>query len=115
MAIEDQYWQALQARVCAKCVDGDGEGGCRLSRDMECAMKKYFPEILSIINTTYSSSIMPYQEQLRNKVCGACIHQSPSGTCSLREGVDCALDRYFPLIVQVIEETQLKERLYKGR
>jgi hypothetical protein len=28
--------------------------------------------------------------------------------------VACALDRYFPMIVEVIEETQLKHRLHMG-
>jgi hypothetical protein len=30
----------------------------------------------------------------------------------MRDETECALDRYFPLIVQVIEETQLKKRLH---
>ena len=74
-------------------------------------MKKYFPQILEVVGSSYSHSMEPYEKLLRNKVCGICIHQSPSGSCSLRNEVECALDRYFPLIVQVIEEAQLRERI----
>ncbi|MBM2841002.1 MAG: hypothetical protein HW412_1530 [Bacteroidetes bacterium] len=46
----------------------------------------------------------PYIEALRKNVCADCLHQSPDGTCSFRSNVDCGLDRYFPLIVEAIEE-----------
>ena len=111
MTTEQDYWEALQAGICVKCADGDGRGGCRIAAGRDCAMKTHLPQILEAVNSVYSSSIAPYEEQLRKKVCGVCTHQSADGTCRLRTDVECALDRYFPLIVQVLEETQLKHRL----
>jgi hypothetical protein len=111
MPTEQEYWEALQAKICAKCIDGDGHGECRIAAGRECALKTYFPQILDAVNSVYSPSIEPYEEQLRAKVCGVCVHQSAGGTCHVRESVECALDRYFPMIVQVVEETQLKKRL----
>ncbi|HXG01338.1 MAG TPA: hypothetical protein VNL69_11130 [Bacteroidota bacterium] len=106
MATYEQLWQALQQRVCVKCLDGNGQGGCRVSHDGFCALKVYFPAIIDVVNSVQSTSILPYEEQLRRRVCSTCKMQSPDGTCVLREHVDCALDRYFPLIVEVIEEEQ---------
>ncbi len=88
-------------------MDGDGFGGCRLHHSLDCGLKKYFPQIIEVVGSTYGSSIEPYERVLRNKICGICIHESPGGVCSLRDDVNCALDRYYPLIVEVIEEAQV--------
>ena len=106
MPTRDEYWLALQQRVCAKCIDGDGAGNCRLAQDEDCALKTHFPLILEVIQSTSSDKIDPYLERLRNSVCGICIHQSADNSCRLRDNVDCALDRYYPLIVEVIEEVE---------
>ena len=111
MPTEQEYWDALQAKVCVKCVDGDGKGECRIAGGTACALQAYLPQIIQTINSVYSHSIVPYEEQLREHICSACVHQSADGHCQVRKDVACALDRYFPLIVQVIEETQLKKRL----
>jgi hypothetical protein len=111
MLTDDEYWMMMRAKICSRCVDGDGSGGCRIAHTQECALKKYFPQILEVVGSSYSGSIEPYEQKLRNKVCGLCIHQSSSGVCSLRNEVDCALDRYFPMIVQVIEEAQWLEAM----
>ena len=112
MPTDQEYWEALQRKVCAHCVDGDGSGACLIAPGRDCALKTHFPRIIESVNSVFSSSIEPYVEQLRKKVCSACSHQEPGGACSLRDDVECALDRYYPLIAQVIEETQLKKRLH---
>ena len=114
MPSEQQYWELIRETVCRKCIDGDGQAGCRLSRDRECAVKHYLPQIIDVVNSTYSTAIGPYEDQLRSKVCGVCVHQSKHGECSIRDDVECALDRYFPLIVQAIEGGQLRERFKTG-
>ena len=111
MPTNEEYWAALQQKICAKCVDGDGGGGCRIAPGHECAVKTHFPQIIESVNSVFSQSVEPYVEQLRKKVCAVCTSQSSEGACRLRDETECALDRYFPLIVQVIEETQLKKRL----
>jgi hypothetical protein len=115
MPTEEEFWQALQSKVCLRCLDGDGNGNCRISRDGFCAVKAYLPQILDAINSVYSHSIVPYEEQLRKKVCDACVNQSKQGHCFLRDEVECALDRYFPLIVEVVEETQRRSHLVASK
>ncbi len=111
MPTQEEYWQALQAKICVKCLEGDGQGNCRIAHDGFCAMKMHFPQILEVVNSVYSHSILPYEEELRRKVCFHCKNQTSDGRCSLRDHVECSLDRYFPLIVEVIEETQMRARL----
>ncbi|MBX2990184.1 MAG: hypothetical protein KF749_03340 [Bacteroidetes bacterium] len=115
MPTREEYWEAFQARICVRCLDGSGDGHCRIAGDGFCAMKEYLPAVIEAVNSVYSHSIIPYEEQLRRHVCGSCKHQSSNGSCSLREEVDCALDRYFPLIVEVIEETQKRSHIAASR
>ncbi len=108
MTTQEQVWEGLRGRVCVKCVDGDGRGQCRIARGTACTIKEHFDKVLVAVNSVFSPSIEPYEEQLRRSVCSTCSHQDSAGVCSLRDAVECALDRYFPLIVEVIEDTQLR-------
>ena len=108
MSKEEEYWEAIQQKICSKCVDGDGKGNCLIGRERECALEVFFPHILEVVRSVSSPSIAPYEDRLRSKICALCIHQKPSGICTVRDEVECALDRYFPLIVEVIEELQQK-------
>jgi hypothetical protein len=111
MPTSDEYWAALQAKICVKCVDGNGSGACLIAPGRDCALRTHFDKIIAAVNAVYSHSVTPYVDELRKNVCASCAGQTPGGSCSLRDETECALDRYFPLIVQVIEETQLKKRL----
>ena len=106
---QQKYLREIQAIVCHKCIDSDGKGNCLLSRDTECAMKLFFPQIVEAVRSTYSTSMETYERALREKVCSVCAHQTHDGICSLRNDVECALDRYFPLLVQRIESLDHRE------
>lgn len=105
-----EYLEEILARICPKCVDGDGAGNCRIATGNECAVKRFYPQIMDVVRSAYSTSMEPYEVALRAKVCTACIHQSTDGKCAVRDDVECSLDRYFPLIVQVIEELDVRKR-----
>jgi hypothetical protein len=111
MTANQEYLDELLSRICPKCVDGDGEGDCRIAQGRECAIRRFYPQIVEVVRSTYSTSMVPYEAALRAKICTVCVHQAADGKCALRDDVECALDRYFPLIVQVIEESDLKKRL----
>ena len=102
----DKYWRAVQSRVCVKCIDGDGHGNCRLSSEDACGLKLHFPRIVETVLAVQSNTIEPYIEALRQHVCAECKHQSADGTCTIRTHVDCGLDRYFPLVIEAIEEVR---------
>lgn len=104
----DKYWQAVQQRVCAHCVDSDGLGNCRLSSEDACGLKLHFPRIVETVLAVKSNTIEPYIEALRQNVCADCRHQSPDGTCAFRSNRDCGLDRYFPLVIEAIEGVRLQ-------
>ncbi len=105
----DDYWEAVRAKVCVKCIDGDGHGTCRLTGAYACGLSVHFPRMVETVLSVESEAMEPFIEALRNNVCTTCLHQSPDGTCSFRSNVDCGLDRYFPLIVETIEELHARQ------
>ena len=104
----EPYWEAVRSKVCVACVDSDGKGNCRLSGEEECSLKVYFPLIVQVVKNVHNDSLDEYVTALRNIVCSQCRHLGPDGRCRYRAAVDCGLDRYFPLIVQAIEEADVK-------
>ena len=94
----------LRQRVCPSCVRYTRDGGCSLPVDRPCSLFSNLDEIVKIVAATSSRRIDPYVDLLRDRVCGACHFQNDHGQCPCRENVDCALDTYYPIIVDVIEE-----------
>lgn len=102
----EQYWDAVQRTVCRKCVDSDAKGNCRLTGEEECGLRLHFPKIVDTVLSVEADTLDPYIEALRRNVCAYCRHQSPDGTCMFRGRADCGLDRYFPMIVEAVEEVR---------
>ncbi len=99
----DQHWDSIRQRVCRKCIDGDSKGGCRLPVDETCALNTFFPEIVETVSRVHSGSYQDYVDALRARVCMSCEHQFSNGFCAKRNSLECALDRYYPVIIEVIE------------
>ena len=53
-----EYWKAVQQKVCVKCIDGDRHGNCRLSPQFDCGLKKYFSNVVHVIQTTHSDNVL---------------------------------------------------------
>lgn len=103
------YWEEIQSRICVKCIDGDRKGNCRLAAEDVCPLKLHLPEIVTTVANVKSDSYQGYVNSLRRNVCILCDWQSPEGTCQRRADLECALDRYHPLVVDIIE--YVRERI----
>ncbi len=99
----DQYWQVIQEKICPRCLDGDGHGECRLPVGEECALKSFLPQIVITIANAKSDSIEGYVNLLRRNVCILCEHQNADMSCKRRNDLECAIDRYYPLVLQIVE------------
>ena len=99
----DMYWDSIRKTVCRKCIDGDGKGGCRLPIDESCGLETFFPEIVQTVSSVHSDSFQDYVGALRANICRNCEHQFADGDCRKRDTLECALDRYLPVVIEVIE------------
>ncbi len=96
-------WEDVQQRICRKCIDGDGRGNCRLPVDEECPLQVNFGSIVDTVSRVQASDHESYVQALRSSVCTSCLHQDSEGDCWKRNRLDCALDRYYPLVIDIVE------------
>jgi hypothetical protein len=101
-----EYWDVIQQRICPRCIDGDGIGNCRLPVGERCALKSFLPQVVTTVMNTTSSTLDGYIAELRNNICTLCQHQQADFSCLKRLDLECALDRYYPLVVEIIETVQ---------
>jgi len=103
-----EYWNAVKGRICPKCVDGDGTGRCLVDPMIGCALQRQLPLIIATVTKVHSTQMVDYTSELRSVVCHACEHGASDGSCAVRADLACALDRYFPLVVDIVEELQAR-------
>jgi len=104
----------LRECVCPSCARFTRQRTCSLPPDRECSLFKNLDKITGIVLRTHSRDIGPYAEALRQEVCAVCHFEDSHRYCPMREGVDCALDSYFPLIVDEIEQELDRQRRSVG-
>ncbi len=97
-------WNLVQEKICRKCIDGDGTGNCRLPKEESCALQQYLPAIIETVQAIDWAPYETYVNALRTKVCSQCTEQDAAGACPRRDKLECALDRYFGLVIRVIDE-----------
>ncbi len=103
-SVHERIDSRLRAELCPKCVRYTREFTCSLPPGRECALFANLDKIVDVVRTTRSRRIDPYVDALRQAVCASCGHQDDTGRCPCRDGIDCALDCYFPMIVDAIEQ-----------
>jgi hypothetical protein len=94
----------VRDRICGVCSDRTVDGNCGLEQPSNCALFRLFPQVAKAIQSVHSNDIADYIRAIRANVCSICNEQMPDGSCEMRHHVQCALDAYLLLIVDVIEE-----------
>lgn len=103
-ALQDRIRVRLETEVCHNCIYRTRDGSCGLPERMSCPILSRVDKIVEIVWTTESDRIEPYVEKLREVICRNCRMEDENGHCPLREHGDCALDDYFALVVNIVEE-----------
>jgi hypothetical protein len=95
--------EAIRARVCSHCIDANQNGQCTLSSESTCPVELYTSSIVQAIASVNSDDYPAYIAALRADVCRDCKYGS-ADACDLRDQIDCPLDRYYPMVIDVVEE-----------
>ena len=98
--------EMLRSSICKVCIERTAKGICGLNDDQDCALFLHFPRMVRAISLVDSDQIVDYVDSIRKHVCSECPGQGEDGICLDRSQVRCVLDRYLPLIVDIIEEFQ---------
>ncbi|MBU0560947.1 MAG: hypothetical protein KKD86_05400 [Bacteroidetes bacterium] len=100
----EKYIKAIRENICSICVDSSEEGECTLTNQEICAVENYLPKIIEIIHGSNGDNFDEIYSKLREDICEECYAKSEDGECYLREDKNCSLDRYFPLIIEVVQK-----------
>ena len=103
-----KYLDAIRDNVCSICVDSNDRGDCTLTEKELCAVEYYLPNIIEVIHNSDADDIHEYYDELKEKICKHCRGEGDKD-CYLREDSNCALDRYFPLIIETIKKVDGQE------
>jgi hypothetical protein len=94
----------VRDKICRVCSDRNADGSCGLEQPSSCALFRLFPQVAQAIESTHSDEIQDYIQAIRGQVCSVCNEQAADSSCEVRQQVQCSLDAYLLLIVDVIEE-----------
>jgi hypothetical protein len=101
--LRDRIEERIRDTICRACVYEKAGGGCALEK-MACPIINRIDKVIDVVRTTRSDRIDPYVERLRQVVCNECSMQDAGGHCPMRAHSDCALDDYFVLLVDLVEQ-----------
>jgi len=99
-----KYYNAIKEKICLHCPDSDDDGQCKLSGGRVCGVELHLEKMIHIVKTITSKKMDDYIEAMRALICDHCANQAESGTCILRQEIECALDSHLALVVDMIEE-----------
>ncbi len=106
-----EYIDAIRSNVCSVCLDavmhGDQFVRCGLPASRKCPVEIYLPQVIDVVESVDSWLIEDYVKLLRERVCTVCKN-SDGDFCALRLQADCALDRYFMLVAEAIQEVNTR-------
>ncbi|MBU1098286.1 MAG: hypothetical protein CVV23_02670 [Ignavibacteriae bacterium HGW-Ignavibacteriae-2] len=108
MKNSDKYLKAIKENICSICVDSSEEGECILTEKEICAVEIYLPKIVELIHGSQTDNIFDLHLELRDKICSDCKTSKNKEHCHLRDDSNCALDRYFSIIVDTIQKVDLQ-------
>lgn len=102
----EEYRKAVKDMVCSKCIDLGEDGQCKLSGERVCGVESHLDQMINIVKTVQSDRVEDYVNVVRTHICEHCEGQGEDGNCMYRRELDCALDRYLPLVIDAIEEIE---------
>jgi len=102
--LSERITDRVKEQICKVCIYETAGGGCGLRADLDCPILSRVSQIVDVVKDVDEEHIGPYVDKLRTVVCSDCHMENDAGHCSMREHADCALDDYFTLIVQIVEE-----------
>ena len=103
--IEQRYLRAIRSRVCRNCPDLMPDQACGLS-DRICPIERNLHDILQIVSHIEHDWMQASLATLRRQICANCEHEDLLGRCLLRSVAGCALDRYFVVVIDAIEDVR---------
>lgn len=98
------YEQAIKQYVCTRCIDCGADGQCRSPDPEGCAIYRFLPELIDIAAKIQDQRIEHYLHCVREEICAYCRNRHTDDKCAVSEALNCALDRYLPIVLDALEQ-----------
>ncbi len=102
--LQARILRRIDSEVSPNCMHRLPSAECLKLNDLPCPMVSNLDRIIDIVRSESAEGIEPYVERLRADVCRHCGMEDANGRCELRDRVDCCLDAFFVLVVQIVED-----------
>lgn len=109
----EEYIAAIRSRVCAVCLDSRDDKSCGLTGRV-CALEAHLPRLVAALSSVESTRLVDYETVIRAQVCANCDNQDGQGQCALRVDASCALEAYLSLVLDAVEEVNLRREAIRS-
>ncbi len=93
----------LEEDICKVCVHRTADHRCALSDSGQCPIFRWAEQLAALVQELQSDRLQDYEARIQASICPEC-HQAADGTCSEREHLNCPLDLYLALVLEIFEE-----------
>lgn len=102
MNLADRLARRFEEGICSVCVHRTASGGCTLTEKRECPVFGWAARLAEIVDGMQSDRLADYMDQIGAVICPEC-RQDDDGACVDRDHLDCPLDLYLGLVVELLE------------
>lgn len=104
------FERGVRRHVCPVC-EHFADGACRTPDPRGCALFRYLPEMVMIAQHLDKPGPAEFASRLGETVKMECLNTDPHASCRLNDTLKCGLQKYLPLVLRAIRETdRLLER-----
>lgn len=107
MTLMDEYADAIRTQVCVACLDRTGRGVCGTEGWDRCPLNRYLDQIVALVNRQEGVALQDLVHGMKSTVCADC-RVNPQAFCRCGREDECALEQYFPLVIEAIRTVNLR-------
>lgn len=103
MTLTTRLTRRFEDEICPVCAHRTASAGCSLTARRECPIFEWSEKLAAVVADIDSDRLGDYMDQVGKIICPDCC-QGDDGACAAREHLDCPLDLYFGLVVEILED-----------
>ncbi len=102
--LQERLATRFEDEICRICVHRTAGGGCSLTADDDkCPVFRWSMELAALVSDIDSDRLADYLDNIQGIVCPQCA-QDETGRCASRDHLDCPVDLYLGLVVDILED-----------
>lgn len=105
----DEFEEVIRTRVCIQCIERTGMGICGMGKSDDCPLNRHMPGIVKAVKSVQTGTPDDYIAALHQEICGQ-AKEIPSSSAVLEEELMFALENHLPLILEAIDEANVRRR-----